>query len=241
MGNLVDAIYKYFADEKVPLSTKVKLTILALLALILVDNHYGFSHTVINSYKVDYMMKLEAAKRQYKEETAFVTRIDRLIEIEHNRKGAIQKFRSLLSPKVEEKQQEKSEEVYRKLIEERDPIIHTITGSLITLLPMVSGILAIIISLFRPSRRSIDIFFWATIIVIVAGFLTYYVALAWTLLEPICGQLWINYVLQFMVNTVALALIVGHIEGYGHREKEKIEDIEIEMSESSSSTVGSNN
>ena len=77
--------------------------------------------------------------------------------------------------------------------------------------------------------------------VIVAGFLTYYVALAWTLLEPICGQLWINYVLQFMVNTVALALIVGHIEGYGHREKEKIEDIEIEMSESSSSTVGSNN
>lgn len=227
MGNLVDAIYKYFTDEKVPLSTKVKLTILALLALVLVDNHYGFSHTVINSYKVDYMMKLEAAKRQYKEDTAFVARIDQLIEIEHNRKGAVQKFRSLLSPKVEEKQYKKSEEVYRKLIEERDPIIHTLTGSLITLLPMVSGILAIIISLLRPSRRSIDIFFWATIMVIVSSCLTYYVALAWTLLEPICGQLWINYVLQFIVNTVALMLIVGHIEGYGHREKEKIEEIEI--------------
>lgn len=225
----MDAIYKYFTDEKVPLSTKVKLTILALLALVLVDNHYGFSHTVVNSYKVDYMMKLQAAKHQYKEDTAFVAKIDRLIEIEHNRKGAVQKFRSLLSPKVGEKQLKKSEETYRNLLEERDPIIHTLTGSLITLLPMISGILAIIISLFRPSRRSIDIFFWATIMVIVAACMTYYIALAWALLDPLCGRLWVNYILQFIVNIVILALVVGYIEGYGHREdvKEKIEEIEI--------------
>ncbi|MBQ9261053.1 MAG: hypothetical protein IJ185_02980, partial [Prevotella sp.] len=216
-------------DEKVPLSTKVKLTILALLALILVDNHYGFSHTVINSYKVDYMMKLEAAKRQYKEDTAFVTRIDRLIEIEHNRKGAVQKFRSLLSPKVNEKQLRRSDQVYQKILEERDPIIHTFTGSLITLLSLISGILAIIISLFRPSRRSIDMFFWGTIMAIVAACMTYYIALAWALLDPICGRLWVNYILQFIVNIVLLVLIVGHIEGYGHREevKEEMEKNEI--------------
>lgn len=229
MGNLVDAIYKYFADEKVPLSTKVKLTILALLAIVLVDNHYGFSHTVINSYKVDYMIKLEAAKRQYKDDTTFVAKIDRLIEIEHNRKGVVQKFRSLLSPKVDEKQFRKSEEVYLKLLEERDPIIHTLTGSLISLMPMISGILAIIISLFRPSHRSIDIFFWATVMVIVAACITYYISLAWTLLDPICGQLWINYILQFIVNIVILALIVGHIEGYGHREDAKVQAEEIEQ------------
>ena len=229
MGNLVDAIYKYFADEKVPLSNKVKLTILALLALVLIDNHYGFSHTVINSYKVDYMMKLEAAKRQYKEDTAFVAKIDRLIEIEHSRKGAVQKFYSLISPKVPQMQQRKSEEVYHHLLEERDPIIHTFTGALITLLPMISGILAMIISLFRPSQRSIDIFFRATMMVIVGACLTYYIALAWALLEPIFGQLWINYILQFIVNFVILALVVGHIEGYGHKEeaKEKVEEIEI--------------
>ena len=97
MGILIDAIYRYFANDKVPLSTKVKLTILALLALILIDNHHGFSHTVINSYKVDYMMKLESAKQQYKGDTAFVARINHLIEIEHNRKGGVQKFRSLIS------------------------------------------------------------------------------------------------------------------------------------------------
>ena len=224
----MDAIYKYFADEKVPLSTKVKLTILALLALILIDNHYGFSHTVVNSYKVDYLMKLQTAKQQYKEDTAFVAKIDRLIKMEYDRKGAVQKFRSLLSPKVEEKQLNKSEEVYRKLLEERDPIIHTITGSLITLLPMISGIFAIIISLFRPSRRSIDIFFWATMMVIVAASMTYYIALAWALMEPICGRLWVNYIVQFVVNVVLLVLVVGHIEGYGHREdvKDKVEEIE---------------
>ncbi len=229
MGNLVDAIYKYFADEKVPLSTKVKLTILALLALVLTDNHYGFSHTVINSYKVDYMMKLEEAKQRYKEDTAFVAEIDHLIEIEHNRKGVVQKLRSLLSPKVDEKQLKRSDEVYQKILEERDPIIHTLTGALVTLLPMLSGILAIFINLFRSSNRSLNVFFWATMMVVISACFTYYISLAWALLEPICGHLWINYIIQFVVNIVILMLIVAHIEGYGHREEkeEKIEEYEI--------------
>ena len=229
MGNLVDAIYKYFADEKVPLSTKVKLTILALLALVLIDNHYGFSHTVINSYKVDYMIKLEAAKRQYKDDSTFVAKIDRLIEIEHNRKGAVQKFRSLLSPKVDEKQLRKADETYQKILEERDPVIHTLTGALVTLIPMAFGAVAICLNLFRSSKKSLNVFFWATMMIVVSACMTYYISLAWALLEPIYGQLWINYILQFVVNIVILSLIVGHIEGFGHREdkNEKIEEIEL--------------
>lgn len=229
MGNLIDAIYRYFADDQVPLSTKVKLTILALLALVLIDNHYGFSHTVINSYKVDYMMKLEAAKRQYKEDTAFVSRIDHLIEIEHNRKGVVQKFRLLLSPKVDEKQLKHSDEVYQRILDERDPVIHTITGALVTLIPMLSGILALFISLFRCSKKSLNVFFWATMMVVVSACMTYYISLAWALLEPVYGHLWINYIIQFVVNIVILVLLVGHIEGYGHKEKEEeaVEEIEI--------------
>jgi len=66
MGILVDAIYRYFANDKVPLSTMVKLTILALLALILIDNHHGFSHTVIGSYnpisiRLHYLYAAQAA------------------------------------------------------------------------------------------------------------------------------------------------------------------------------------
>lgn len=226
MGNLVEAIYKYFADDRVPLSTKVKLTILALLALVLVDNHYGFSHTVINSYKVDYMMKLETAKLQYKNDTTFVAEIDRLIEIERNRKGVVQKFRSLLSPKLDQKQLKQSDELYYKILEERDPIIHTLTGALVTILPMVSGILAIVITLFRRSKSSINILFWATMMVVVSSCMTYYISLAWALLDPVCGHLWINYSIQFVVNIIILVLLVGHLEGYGHKAEEKENDVE---------------
>lgn len=229
MGNLVDAIYRYFADEKVPLSTKFKLTILSLLALILVDNHYGFSHTIINSYKVDYMMKLELAKQQYREDSAFVKEIDKLIAIEHNRKGIVEKFYSLLTPKVNEKDAHRADNVYSKIMSERDPIVHTLTASLITLMPMLSGIVAILISLFRPSKRCLDIFFGATIMVLISACLTYYISLAWALLEPICGQLWINYIIQAVVNIIILVLIVAHIEGYGHRDskEQEVEEIEI--------------
>ena len=229
MGILIDAIYRYFANDKVPLSTKVKLTILALLALILIDNHHGFSHTVINSYKVDYMMKLESAKQQYKGDTAFVARINHLIEIEHNRKGGVQKFRSLISPKVDEKQLKRSDELYSKILEERDPVIHTFTGAFVTLSFMLFCILAIVINLFRRSERSLNIFFWASIMVVVSACLTYSISLAWALLEPICGHLWINYIIQAVVNIIIIVLIVAHIEGYGHRDEKEQEVEEIEI------------
>lgn len=229
MGNLVDAIYKYFADEKVPLSTKVKLTILALLALVLIDNHYGFSHTLINSYKVDYMIKLEAAKRQYKDDTTFVAKIDRLIEIEHNRIGAVQKFRSLLSPKVDEKQLRKADETYQKILEERDPVIHTLTGAFVTLIPMLFGVIALFINLFRSSKRSLNVLFWATMMIVVSACMTYYISLAWALIEPLYGQLWINYIMQAFVNIIIIVLIGAHIEGYGHQKQEKDAPEEFEI------------
>lgn len=226
MGNVIDAIYRYFADEKVALSTKVKLSILVLLAIFLVDNHYGFSHTVINSYKVDYMVKLEEAKQKYKDDISFVKKIDRLIEIEHSRKGVVQKFYSLITPKVDEKQLGQSDNIYKKLMEERDPIVHTMTGAFVTLIPMLSGMIAILLSLFRPSQRSIDVFFMATITILVCGCMTYYISLSWAMLDPICGKVWVNYIIQALVNIVILIVVVSCIEASGHKVDAKEDEIE---------------
>ena len=131
--------------------------------------------------------------------------------------------------KVDEKQLRKADETYQKILEERDPVIHTLTGALVTLMPMVFGAVAICLNLFRSSKKSLNVFFWATMMIVVSACMTYYISLAWALLEPIYGQLWINYILQFVVNIVILSLIVGHIEGFGHREdkNEKIEEIEL--------------
>lgn len=212
---IVDATYKYFSDEKIPLSRKVKLTILVVIAAILIDNHYGFSHTVINSYRVDYLMKLESVKQEYKHDAQFVSEVDKLIETEHNRKGAVEKFYSLLTPKVEEKQMNNAETAYNTIINERDPIVHTITGSFIPLLLMLGALLGMVISIFNPESRSFPTFFWATIIVIASAIVTYYVALAWALLKPICGYVLINYIIQGAVNAIMLILGVAHLEAYG--------------------------
>ena len=217
MGNIIDALFKYYSDGNVSLSSKMKLSILAFLILALIDNHYGFSHTVINSYKVDYMMKLESAKKQYRDDAAFVKEVDELIAIEHNRKGIIEKFYSLISPRINEKETHCVDNVYNKIIAERDPIVHKLTGSFIPLMPMFSGIIVFLISLFRPSKRSLDILFLATIIVLVSACLTYYVSLAWALIDPIYGHLWINYTIQAIVNFIILVLFVAHLEAYGHK------------------------
>lgn len=212
---IVDATYKYFSDEKIPLSRKVKLTILVVIAAILIDNHYGFCHTVINSYRVDYLMKLESVKQKYKHDAQFVNEVDKLIETEHNRKGAVEKFYSLLSPKVEEKRMHNAETAYNTIINERDPIVHTITGSFIPLLLMLGALLGMAISILNPESRSFDTFFWATITVIGSAIATYYVALAWVLIEPIFGYVLINYIIQGAVNGIILVLGVAHLEAYG--------------------------
>ena len=212
---VVDATYKYFSDEKIPLSRKVKLTILVVIAAILIDNHYGFSHTVINSYRVDYLMKLESVKQKYKHDAQFVSEVDKLIEIEQNRKGAVEKFYSLLTPKVEDKPMHNAETAYNTIINDRDPIVHTITGSFIPLMLMLGALLGMVISIFNPESRSFDTFFWATIVVIASAIFTYYVALAWALLKPICGYVLINYIIQGAVNAILLILGVAHLEAYG--------------------------
>ena len=220
---VVDATYKYFSDEKIPLSRKVKLTILVVVAAMLIDNHYGFSHTVINSYRVDYMMKLESVKQEYKHDARLVSEVDKLIETEHNRKGAVEKFYSLLTPKVEEKQMHNAETAYNTIINERDPIIHTITGSFIPLMLMLGALLGMVISIFNPESRSFDTFFWATIIVIVSAIVTYYVALAWALIAPICGIVLINYIIQAVANLMLLVLFAACLRRDDHK-KEKIEN-----------------
>ena len=93
--------------------------------------------------------------------------------------------------------------------------------------PLPSSIMAIVINLFRRSERSLNIFFWASIMV--SACMTYYISLAWALLEPICGHLWINYVIQAVVNIIIIVLIGAHIEGYGHRDgkEHEVEEIEI--------------
>lgn len=221
MNSFGDILFNYFSNEKVPLPTKIKVSILGLLALLLIDNHYGFVHTVINSYKVDYIMKLESAKRVYKSDTAFVSHINYLMEVEQNRKGTVEKFLSLLTPKSDGNHRNRADEVYLRLISERDPVIHTVTSAFIFLIPMVSGFLAVLISLFRPNSRNIDTIFWAVLIILVSSCLTYYVSLTWALIDPICGKLWINYTIQILTNFLILVIAVTHLEAYGHKWDEK--------------------
>ena len=214
MGKVVDAIYDYFSDGQVPLSRKLKLIILVILTAALIDNHYGISHTIINSYKVDYMVKLESAKRQFNNDSLFVKEINNLINAEHNRKGFVEKFYSLLKTKIGSGEGKGISEdvIYNRIMSERNPGIHTLTGALVFIMLITYSILTIIFSLLRPKRRNFDSFFWAVILICVGAILTYHVSLFWALIDPICGKVWINYIVQAVTNIIILVIIVIRAE-----------------------------
>ena len=174
MGIAAD-IYHFLFDEKIPFSRKIKITILGILAAFLINNHYDLIHTIVFSYKVDYLVKLESAKQKYTQDAKFIDEVDKLIETEHNRKGAVEKFFSLLTPKADEIEKYNFETAYNKILRERDPIVHTISGSFIPLTIFVFSLLGMVISVLFPELRNFDSFF-----------LGYHVGFIWCIFHLLC-------------------------------------------------------
>lgn len=225
MGKIVDALYDYFTSERVPLSRKLKMLLLAIIVVVLMDNHYGFTHTIISSYKVDYITKLESAKKQCCDDTLFVKKINSLIKVEFKRKGVVEKLYTMLRLRIgsHHGQVERIDNIYdilyNRIINERNPGLHTLTGALVPLMLMSSSIMALIISLLNPKKRNFDMFFWAVVLIVIGGTITYYTSLFWASFDPICGKVWINYVVQMITNIFILAFLIIIITKYEPQNK----------------------
>lgn len=223
---IVAALYHFLVDEKIPLSRKIKLAILIIIGAFIVNDYYDLVHTIVSSYKVDYLVKLESAKQEYEQDTKFYDEVDRLIETEHNRKGVIEKFFSLLTPKADETKKYNLETAYNKILRDRDPVVHTISGAFIPLAIFLFSLLGMVISILFPESRNFDSFFWTVMLALFGAFSTYYVALVWAFLDPIYDRVWINYIIQGFTNLMLIALFVACYKGYGHKAEEKENDVE---------------
>jgi len=190
---IVAALYHFLVDEKIPLSRKIKLAILIIIGAFIVNDYYDLVHTIVSSYKVDYLVKLESAKQEYEQDAKFYDEVDRLIETEHNRKGVIEKFFSLLTPKADETKKYNLDTAYNKILRDRDPVVHTISGAFIPLAIFLFSLLGMVISILFPESRNFDSFFWTVMLALFGAFSTYYVALVWAFLDPIYDRVWINY------------------------------------------------
>lgn len=223
---IVAALYHFLVDEKIPLSRKIKLAILIIIGAFIVNDYYDLVHTIVSSYKVDYLVKLESAKQEYEQDAKFYDEVDRLIETEHNRKGVIEKFFSLLTPKADETKKYNLETAYNKILRDRDPVVHTISGAFIPLAIFLFSLLGMVISILFPESRNFDSFFWTVMLALFGAFSTYYVALVWAFLDPIYDRVWINYIIQGFTNLMLIALFVACYKGYGHKAEEKENDVE---------------
>lgn len=172
------------------------------------------------------MVKLESAKQEYTQDAKFIGEVDRLIETEHNKKGAVEKFFSLLTPKADEIEKYNLETAYNKILRERDPIVHTISGSFIPLTILGFSLMGMVISILLPELRNFDSFFWGVVLALFCAFITYYVALFWAFLDPIFGRVWINYIIQGVTNLMIIALFATCYKRYCHIPSKKKNDVE---------------
>ena len=126
-----------------------------------------------------------------------------MIEYEHKRISWCERIISLFVLS-ESHNKSKADMLYDRIIKHRNPLIHTFTAAFLPFVVMFLGFIAVFISIL--CKNTLDVFFVGVILILLGAILTYYIALAAAMIEPIWGKVWINYAIQFAINIIIFKL-----------------------------------
>lgn len=79
MGKLFEKIFEFLESRALSMSKKITMLVLIIMIVLLVDNHCGFSYYFVQSYKLDYITRLEDARVKYANDGAVSQELDRMM------------------------------------------------------------------------------------------------------------------------------------------------------------------
>lgn len=201
MGELISKIWNFFESDKVSISRKITIPILLVLTILMIDNIGGFSYRFTNSQKIDYLLKIEKAKVEFRQDTIVCSILDKMEYDLINRKNVIEQFVDLFDN--QEIFKSKSSAINKENIDNhkisRNQFWHTISSSLFWIM------LLILPFTLKENKLS-------AILVMVIG-IGVMVILIWItqwlfgIIPIILNRPWINYTIQFIINLIPISLL----------------------------------
>ena len=201
MGELISKIWNFFESDKVSISRKITIPILLVLTILMIDNIGGFSYRFTNSQKIDYLLKIEKAKVEFRQDTIVCSILDKMEYDLINRKNVIEQFVDLFDN--QEIFKSKSSAINKENIDNhkisRNQFWHTISSSLFWIM------LLILPFTLKENKLS-------AILVMVIG-IGVMVTLIWItqwlfgIIPIILNRPWINYTIQFIINLIPISLL----------------------------------
>lgn len=201
VGELISKIWNFFESDKVSISRKITIPILLVLTILMIDNIGGFSYRFTNSQKIDYLLKIEKAKVEFRQDTIVCSILDKMEYDLINRKNVIEQFVDLFDN--QEIFKSKSSAINKENIDNhkisRNQFWHTISSSLFWIM------LLILPFTLKENKLS-------AILVMVIG-IGVMVILIWItqwlfgIIPIILNRPWINYTIQFIINLIPISLL----------------------------------
>ncbi len=218
MDDIIQRVINFFTSTAHSIGKKLIIAILALIVIVLINDHFGISYYYFTNMKIEHFRKIEEAKSYCANDSSLVAYFN---EIEHNslnRKTYIAKFLELFEkkPKTSDIQplnngkKKNTPKFIERLPENpsRLKIWNTITATPIAVYLLIISFCAIIFAFTKKDlnhRR----------IIVLAGFFMIFLSLllGW-IFQFILGSIpviyeraYINYIINFLINVIAIIIV----------------------------------
>lgn len=220
MSELLKRIFDFLTNRKLHVSKKIIISILSILAIILLDNYYGFSYYFLSNLKVEHVRKIEEAKRYALNDSVLTiylnqieaksiardTYIDNFFELfKSEPKNEITES-SILEIKTKSEYESKntpaSAEKWFPEKPIRSKLWHTITSSFAPILGVFISFIALIISFFNKSGERFMMLLGSILLFVLFAFLIWVLQWLLGLIPVILNRAYLNYILSISLNIV---------------------------------------
>lgn len=219
MEEIIKRLCSFFTSTRISISYKIGIPLLVGFSLLLVDDVLGTSYYWMNEMEIEYIVKLETAKKNCRSDSVLVSLFNDKLDHAINRQNAFQKFTSLFKSAKIDSGKETNEtnsdgNLFSKIEDmfpeaERNQMWHTITSSLIWILFAVLLSLYLVFVPFVIKKDIGSAMFGAIIGLVLFVLLIWITQWLFGLIPVLFNRAYINYFLQFIVNLFSIKLLVA--------------------------------
>lgn len=209
MGELISKIWNFFESDKISISRKITIPILLVLTILMIDNIGGFSYRFTNSQKIDYLLKIEKAKVEFRHDTIVCSMLDKMEYDLINRKNVIEQFVDLFD----------NQEIFKSKLSttnkenidnhkiSRNQFWHTVSSSLFWIIWLFIFSLMLLILPFTLKKDKLSAIVGMILGIGIMVLLIWLTQWLFGLIPILFNRPWINYTIQFIINLIPISLL----------------------------------
>lgn len=174
----------------------------------MIDNIGGFSYRFTNSQKIDYLLKIEKAKVEFRQDTIVCSMLDKMEYDLINRKNVIEQFVDLFdNQEIFKSKSSTTKENIDNYKISKNQFWHTVSSSLFWIIWLFIFSLMLLILPFTLKKDKLSAIVGMILGIGIMILLIWLTQWLFGLIPILFNRPWINYTIQFIINLIPILLL----------------------------------